>query len=96
MNLLPILLGFLYSLDFMLDRNGDEPLGTSAWEAKGAALRHQIANLGSVALLAISDNSLVMLVWMILRSPLERFQGLNIVDELDSVRYISLACALRI
>ena len=37
-----------------------------------------------------------MLVWMILRFPLERAQGLNMVDELDSVRYISLACALRI
>ena len=34
MNLLPILLGFLDSLDFMLDKNGDEPLGKSAWEAK--------------------------------------------------------------
>ena len=34
MNLLPILLGFLYRLDFMFDRNGDEPLGTSAWKAK--------------------------------------------------------------
>ena len=32
MNLLPILLGFLDSLDFMLDRNGDELLGTSAWK----------------------------------------------------------------
>ena len=30
MILLPIVLGFLDSLDFMLDRNGDEPLGTSA------------------------------------------------------------------
>ena len=34
MNLLPILLGFVDSLDFMLDKNGDEPLGKSAWEAK--------------------------------------------------------------
>ena len=34
LNLLPILLGFLDSLDFMLDKNGDEPLGKSAWEAK--------------------------------------------------------------
>ena len=30
MILLPIVLGFLDSLDFMLDRNGDEPLGMSA------------------------------------------------------------------
>ena len=34
MNFLPILLGFLDSLHYMPDRNGDEPLGTSAWEAK--------------------------------------------------------------
>ena len=34
MNLLPILLGFLDSLDFMLVRHGDKPPGTSALEAK--------------------------------------------------------------
>ena len=38
--LLPIVLGFLDSLDFMLDRNDDEPLGTSAWKAKCGTLSH--------------------------------------------------------
>ena len=83
MNLLPILLGFLDSLDFMFDRNGDEPLGTSAWEAKikafwartGIALLHQIANLGSVVLSAIWDNLLVMLVGRYWGFPLNSFKA---------------------